>query len=151
MEAYGLQGNEVDMWPTKTCIMTDCDSLWSNTRSLTVNIKERALIRELTVFREALAQGVLEEFRWVPTNIQLADSLTKIMESTELIKSIKTGEIRLKPTSEELSSKKGSLKKEFIHFLPEDMVIRGRPQALINLISEKIAHFPVLKAAFFGS
>ena len=130
-EMYGWDNRDADLWPIHTSLITDCDSLWSNTRSLTTHVKERALLRELSIFREALAQGVIEEFRWIPTNVQLADSLTKIMDAHTLINAIKTGIIRLRPSHDELLSKKGSLKMRFIHQLPVELVQRGRTESML--------------------
>ncbi len=90
-------------------------------------MKERALLRELAIFRDAHMHGVVDEFRWIPTNLQLADPLTKLMEADELLDALKSGIIRLKPNEKELKSKKGSMKLQFIHSIPETEQIRGRP------------------------
>ena len=141
VEAYGWPDHKQDEWPMYTSLITDCDSLWSNTRSLTTSIKERALLRELAIFREALTQGVIEEFRWTPTNIQLADALTKIMDGSTLTNAISEGIIRLKPNSSELASKKGSMKLRFIHKLPPEMICRKRQRALFgNILKCFLAH-----------
>ncbi len=60
------------------------------------------------------------------------------MPADQLIRAINTGEIRIKPNSDELRSKKGSLKKEFIHSLPVDMVTRGRPQLMLSWIRKNL-------------
>ena len=75
-------------------------------------------------------QGVLDEFRWIPTHLQLADSLTKVMDADTLIKTLETGVIRLRPTATELEGKKGTMKLHFVHKLPADQVTRGRPKAM---------------------
>lgn len=134
-EAYGWTDRDQDLWPIRTSLITDCDSLWSNTRSLTTNVKEKALLRELAIFREALMQGVIEQFRWIPTTLQLADPLTKVMDADELIAALTTGEIRVKPNDKELASKKGTMKLSFIHELPLDMVKRGRSDKLEAFVS----------------
>ena len=89
-------------------------------------------------------QGVVDQFRWIPTNLQLADPLTKLMDADELIKALTTGVIRVKPNDQELKSKKGTMKLQFIHEVPECQQIRGRPERLQAFLA---AHFPKLALA----
>ena len=58
------------------------------------------------LIREHLAAGVL--VRWVPTGAQMADSLTKIMDSTVLRECLRLGRYRLNDEAQVLKTRADS-------------------------------------------
>ena len=98
-------------------------------------------MRELASFREAVNQRVISEFRWTPTNIQFADALTKLMDAEGLIYVIKSGEIRIRPTQKELTSKDGRVKILYKHSAPAPEFDQNIAQ--ISEMFEKLPDIPV--------
>ena len=57
-------------------LQTDCASLFDHIY-LQKAVSEKRLLVELSVIKEAIAAGEVTNLKWVPTNSQLADTLTK--------------------------------------------------------------------------
>jgi hypothetical protein len=70
---------------------TDCKSLTANIDSLNVHVAEKRLILDLTSLKELKASGTIQDFEWCPTEVQLADGLTKVMQSEALRRAVMSG------------------------------------------------------------
>ena len=98
-EAINLRQTLMEMLPAKTNIpiigITDSKSLWDNIQS-TSQADDLKLRREVASIREQLELKEVTEIKWTPTHLQLADSLTKLSASPELlIKVITSGDFKL--------------------------------------------------------
>ena len=100
-------------WPIHCELITDCNSLFENVRSLTPHVSEKGLLRELAAFREAVDQRVVNTIRWTPSAKMLADSLTKRMDTAILRRALSSGSFIIRPTPSELTSKKGNKRCEY--------------------------------------
>jgi hypothetical protein len=72
-------------------LFSDCQSLVANLKSVNIHIAEKRLIIDLTALKEMIASKDLNDVTWIPTEIQLADALTKVMDSQALVQAIKAG------------------------------------------------------------
>lgn len=93
-------------WMVQTAICTDCNSLFENVVTLNPSTQEKILLMEIASLKEALEQGVVNEYRWVPTHLQYADSLTKDMDQELPLTALTRGTIRVRPTLQERTSAK---------------------------------------------
>ena len=88
-------------------ISTDCKSLYDIvSRTAAPSCQEFRTVLQAKLIREHLAAGVL--VRWVPTGAQMADSLTKIMDSTVLRECLRLGQYRLKDEAQVLKTRADS-------------------------------------------
>ena len=88
-------------------ISTDCKSLYDIvSRTAAPSCQEFRTVLQAKLIREHLAAGVL--VRWVPTGAQMADSLTKIMDSTVLRECLRLGRYRLKDEAQVLKTRADS-------------------------------------------
>ena len=77
--------------------VTDCKSLFSNCHSVTPNCEEKRLITDLAAIRECIERDDWRDLVWRPTEIQLADALTKPMDAHLLRQCLRTNEIPTRP------------------------------------------------------
>ena len=86
---------------------TDCKSLFDLvTRTATPNCAEHRTQLNALAIKDMLAEGV--QLRWVHSGAQVADCLTKIMETTFLRETLKLGRYRLNDELEVLKSRASS-------------------------------------------
>ena len=80
-------------------IATDCKSLYDLiSRTAPPACQEYRTLLQARLIREHLATGV--SVRWVPSNAQIADSLTKVMDNTNLREVLNIGRYQLKDEDE---------------------------------------------------
>ena len=85
-------------------ISTDCKSLYDIiSRTAQPACSEFRTLLQAKLIREHLATGVM--VRWVPTGAQMADSLTKIMDSTVLRECLRLGHYRLQDEAQVLKTR----------------------------------------------
>jgi len=72
-------------------VYSDCKSLVDNLQSINVHVAEKRLILDLYGIKEAISDRALDAFKWVPTEIQLSDSLTKVMDAPVLRTAVSEG------------------------------------------------------------
>ena len=77
--------------------VTDCKSLFSNCHLVTPNCEEKRLITDLAAIRECIERDDWRDLVWRPTEIQLADALTKPMDAHLLRQCLRTNEIPTRP------------------------------------------------------
>ena len=68
-------------------ILSDSKSLVDAVHKST-STQNKALQIDINMLREMLEQKVVHEFRWIPTQSQIANSLTKPGASTDLLKRV---------------------------------------------------------------
>ena len=98
-EAINLRQTLLEMLPAKTKVpiigITDSKSLWDNIQSSS-QADDLKLRREVASIREQLELKEVNEIKWTPTNLQLADCLTKGSAPSELlIKVLTSGEFEI--------------------------------------------------------
>ena len=62
---------------TSLTIKTDCQSLTDHIKKLTSTCSERRLVAELQVLKEAISSGELGAIHHIPTDLMIADGMTK--------------------------------------------------------------------------
>ena len=88
----------------ESIISTDCKSLYDIiSRTAQPACSEFRTLLQAKLIREHLATGVM--IRWVPTGAQMADSLTKIMDSTVLRECLRLGHYRLQDEAQVLKTR----------------------------------------------
>ena len=88
-------------------ITTDCKSLYDLvSRTATPACQEFRTVLQAKLIKEHLHNGI--EIRWVPSGAQIADALTKIMDSTVLRECLKVGQYSLHDEAEILRSRADS-------------------------------------------
>ena len=98
-EAVNIKQTLSEILPAKNNIpiigITDSKSLWDNIQS-TSQSDDLKLRREVAAIKEQLELKEVTEIKWTPTNLQLADCLTKASAPSELLlKVITTGDFKL--------------------------------------------------------
>lgn len=88
-------------------ITTDCKSLYDLvSRTATPACQEIRTVLQAKLIKEHLQNGI--QIRWVPSGAQIADALTKIMDSTVLRECLKVGQYSLHDETEILRSRADS-------------------------------------------
>ena len=88
-------------------ITTDCKSLYDLvSRTATPSCQEFRTVLQAKLIKEHLQNGI--HIRWVPSGAQIADALTKIMDSTVLRECLKVGQYSLHDEAEILRSRADS-------------------------------------------
>ena len=88
----------------KSMIATDCKSLYDLiNRNASPSCAEFRTLLQAKLIKEHLATGVF--IRWVPSGAQMADALTKIMDSTVLREFLRVGRYKLFDENEILKSR----------------------------------------------
>lgn len=88
-------------------ITTDCKSLYDLvSRTATPACQEFRTVLQAKLIKEHLQNGI--HIRWVPSGAQIADALTKIMDSTVLRECLKVGQYSLHDEAEILRSRADS-------------------------------------------
>lgn len=88
-------------------ITTDCKSLYDLvSRTATPACQEFRTVLQAKLIKEHLQNGI--QIRWVPSGAQIADALTKIMDSTVLRECLKVGQYSLHDETEILRSRADS-------------------------------------------
>ena len=97
--------------------MTDCDSLYEHLMSQRLNaIDNKRLAIDLMALRQQIWERDGERTleidhscgdypRWIDTSVMLADPLTKAMDDSRMVDTMKTGHFDMKPTAESLMIK----------------------------------------------
>ncbi len=88
-------------------LTTDCKSLYDlASRTATPSCQEFRTVLQAKLIKEHLQNGI--QIRWVPSGAQIADALTKIMDSTVLRECLKVGQYSLHDETEILRSRADS-------------------------------------------
>lgn len=88
-------------------ITTDCKSLYDLvSRTATPSCQEFRTVLQAKLIKEHLQNGI--QIRWVPSGAQIADALTKMMDSTVLRECLKVGKYSLHDEAEILRSRADS-------------------------------------------
>ena len=91
----------------ETLAVTDCKSLYDLvTRAAPPNCQEFRTMLHARSIKELLAEGI--SMRWVHSGAQLADSLTKVMETSFLKETIRQGNYKLHDELEVLKARSNS-------------------------------------------
>ena len=97
-------------------IVTDCKSLYDLvSRTAMPSCEEYRTTLEVLLIRERCLEHCV--FRWIPTSLQLADALTKVMDPTLLRTVMAAGVFQLH--DEQASLEKNAQKKQAISWLKE--------------------------------
>lgn len=94
MVSWTLYG-EIFPGRPKAVHVTDCCSLVQHLRNLTPKCVEKRIAIDKMAFREMISSKVIEGILWRDTKVQLADSLTKLMNAEHLYHSLEGGKIDL--------------------------------------------------------
>ena len=111
MVSWTLYGNMTPGKPRAVHI-TDCCSLVQHLRNLTPKCVEKRIAIDTMAFREMLTEKVIEGILWRDTKVQLADSLTKLMNAERLYQALSSGVIDLENPAKLSIPKKSDAEKE---------------------------------------
>ena len=74
--------------------LIDNKSCWDTVHATVTNVTEKRLKKEIAAIKQMLEVGKLRELIWVPTNLMLADALTKKgVNSLKLMQVMQTGRL----------------------------------------------------------
>ena len=73
-------------------VYSDCCSLVENLKTVNTNIAEKRLIIDLFAMKESIKSGAIQKVKWCPTEVQVADCLTKLMDNPVMVRALMKGE-----------------------------------------------------------
>ena len=92
--------------------VTDCKSLKDNVDSIVPKCTEKRLKIDINAIREAVTNKELEQFLWCDTKHQIADCLTKDMDSSDIIRIFKEGVLFVGMSDEQAAKMKKKKEKQ---------------------------------------